>query len=349
MNRTRLAFLLFLRQVKNYGIDHRLKSLYFLLMQRTQKQLRIHTSNTIHHVMVRGNNRQCIFFGDEYFSRFLMIIKESAEKFDHKVLAYCLMTNHVHFVIQINQSSLSDIMQNISYRYSRWVNKIQNRVGHLFQGRYRSIEVNDETYLINLCRYIHLNPIVANMATSLNNYLWSSHKNYATLSGPEWLNLNFMIDAIQNKTGLNYHHFMDQLVEREKWKPALSMSESGEIIINNDLVREFNIKKQVSMKKKKLLEQDVIASVVSKHLMIDLDKLYGPSRERLLSKKRILLAHYLLKYSDGKKSDIAKKFNRTQGTLSRQIEQFNRHPEKYFSKQLLLQKIEMDLDCRLYD
>lgn len=200
-------------------------------MSTNGRQPRIHTPNTIHHVMVRGNNRQRIFYGEDFFFHFLKIINESVAKLDYKILAYCLMTNHVHLIIRVNNSPLSDVMQNINFRYARWANKKQNRIGHLFQGRYRSIEVKDEMYLINLCRYVHLNPVSAKMVTHTSDYRWSSHINYITRHHPEWMDCNFIIEAIQNKTSLSYSCFIDQPTEMDAWKPVFSLSESGKIII----------------------------------------------------------------------------------------------------------------------
>src|SRR3990167_10927246 len=78
------------------------------------RQPRIHIPNTIHHVMIRGNNRQRIFYGDECFSYFLSLLKGSTEKHDHKMLAFCLMTNHVHMIIHVHDSPLSVVMKNIN-------------------------------------------------------------------------------------------------------------------------------------------------------------------------------------------------------------------------------------------
>ena len=123
-------------------------------MEKTGRRLRIHRPNTMHHVMVRGNNRQNIFFDKYYFNYFLDVLATSTKKYDHKILAYCLMSNHIHLIIHIYEIPLSIVMQNINYRYARWTNHRRGHIGHLFQGRYRSIDVHDQAYLINLCQYI---------------------------------------------------------------------------------------------------------------------------------------------------------------------------------------------------
>ena len=105
-------------------------------MKTTSRLPRKHAPNTIHHIMMRGNNRQNIFFNEEYFKHLLNILQESTQKFDHKILAYCFMTNHIHLVIYIAETNLSSIMWHINFRYVFWANRKNNRIGHLFQCLY---------------------------------------------------------------------------------------------------------------------------------------------------------------------------------------------------------------------
>jgi REP element-mobilizing transposase RayT len=177
-------------------------------MDKQGRQPRIHIPNTIHHVMMRGNNRQIIFRHDIYHARILELLHDASKKFDHKILAFCLMSNHVHLLIHINTSSLSLVMKNINYRYARWMNRKENRIGHLFQGRYRSLEVSNDIYFVNLCRYIHHNPIEAKMVNNLDEYRWSSHQNYMENNFPSWMDSELMLSVIKNITNLSYIDFI---------------------------------------------------------------------------------------------------------------------------------------------
>lgn len=312
-------------------------------MERTGRTPRIHTPNTIHHVMIRGNNRQRVFFEKKYFEEFLEIVKQSTEKFDHKIIAYCLMSNHAHVVIHIHQSSLSSVMQNINYRYARLVNYKQTRIGHLFQGRYRSIEVKDERYLVNLCRYIHLNPVAANMVKDPQDYPWSSHKNYVDGNAPSWMTIDRMLSVIKNQTTFNYIDFMHQSVDHEKWKPNLYLSETGNIVINENAIQQLD-EITFLIPRSTFLSCDLVCKIVCNYLNVDLSVLCGKSANHELSKQRILLAYYLLKFSNIKMSDIAKLFHRTQGTLSRQYVKLLNNLEKDFLS-ALLRRIEEELEC----
>ena len=305
-------------------------------MDRTGRQPRIHTPNTIHHVMIRGNNRQRIFYGDEYFSYFLLLLKESAEKFDHQILGFCLMTNHVHMIIHVHDSPLSMIMKNINFRYARWLNHRQKRIGHLFQGRFRSLHVNDEEYLIYLCRYIHLNPVTAKMVAQPSDYLWSSHQYYFSENSPSWMNIDLIISTIFKKTNLNYNDFICQTVNREKWKPAITISETGEIIHDNDVIRNLEEKNTSHLKiHRQSLPQEVISAIVCDQLKIDQTKLFGRSKNRMLTKQRALLTSYLVRYSDVNIVSAAKLFQITHGTLSRQLTRLTENSETIFSAELL--------------
>jgi putative transposase len=310
-------------------------------MDRTGRQPRIHISNSIHHVMIRGNNRQRIFFADEDFRRFLTIVSESAEKFDHKIIAYCLMHNHAHLLVHIYDAPLSTVMQKINFRYARWLNHKEKRIGHLFQGRYRSIEVGDEDYLVNLCRYIHLNPVAAKIVNTADNYPWSSHQYYIENNYPPWIESNLMLTTIKNKTNLCYSDFMMQPVDRETWKPAVYISDTGKIIYNDDALRNLQHSRSAfnPVVQHHLTDEEVL-NIICRELNIQRSVLFGTSKNHVTAKQRILVANYLLQYCGKNISEVARLFQRTHGTLSRQLKQFTREREKYFSMEVM-QKIEL--------
>ncbi len=95
---------------------------------------RIHQKGAVYHVMLRGNDGQQIFFSEPDFEYFEKLIVEGAERFLHRIHGYCWMPNHVPMVVEVGDIPLSKIIQNLSFRYTRWINKKQNRIGHLFQG-----------------------------------------------------------------------------------------------------------------------------------------------------------------------------------------------------------------------
>lgn len=148
---------------------------------------RLHIPGATYHVILRGNAREDIFFEDDDRYRFYLLLQEGVERFGHRIHAFCLMTNHIHLAVQVGDVPLSKIMQNVSFRYTRWINWRKNRTGHLFQGRHKAFLVDADEYLLQLVRYIHLNPVRVGLAKLPGDYRWSSHGAYIGKEKLPWL------------------------------------------------------------------------------------------------------------------------------------------------------------------
>ncbi|WP_366922768.1 transposase [Metallumcola ferriviriculae] len=127
--------------------------------------------------MVRGNNGQKIFAAEFHKREYITRLSKYKEQFFFKLFAYCIMDNHAHLLIQVNNTPLSEIMQRIQQVYTQWFNRRYGRTGHVFQQRYKALLCNKENYLLQLIKYIHYNPAKANICKGIN-YKWSSHSNY---------------------------------------------------------------------------------------------------------------------------------------------------------------------------
>ena len=181
------------------------------------RKQRVHYPAALYHVIIRGNARQEIFFDDVDRSRFYLLIQEGLERYEHRIHAFCLMTNHIHLAIQVGDMPLSRIMQNISFRYTQWINWRHKRSGHLFQGRFKAVLVNADTYLSELTRYIHLNPVRAHLVQSPEEYPWSSHRAYLGMEEIPWLTTDWVLSlfALDRKNArAAYTDFM--ALEREE-------------------------------------------------------------------------------------------------------------------------------------
>lgn len=139
---------------------------------------RIQFPGAFYHVIVRGNQQQDIFVDDQDKVEFLERIKRYKEKCGFILYGYVLMTNHVHLLIETPKTPISKIMQLINFTYTQYFNKKHAKVGHLFQGRYKSFLCDRDEYLLGLVRYIHLNPVRAKMVKEPHKYRWSSHNDY---------------------------------------------------------------------------------------------------------------------------------------------------------------------------
>lgn len=148
---------------------------------------RIHYPGATYHVILRGNGGGDIFFNPSDYARLCFLLQEGVERFHHRIHAFCFMTNHLHLLVQVAEIPLSKIVQNFSFRYTRYINKKLKRTGHLFQGRYKAILIDADSYLLQLVLYIHYNPVRANLAKECQDYPWSSHSAYLGYETIPWL------------------------------------------------------------------------------------------------------------------------------------------------------------------
>lgn len=133
----------------------------------------------IYHIILRGINKQSIFSDEEDNQKFLQVLSECKQISGFKLYAYCLMGNHVHLLMKEEQEPIRLIFKRIGTRYVFWFNSKYNRVGHLFQDRFRSEAVEDERYFWAVLRYIHTNPEKAGICATPEQYRWSSYNAYS--------------------------------------------------------------------------------------------------------------------------------------------------------------------------
>lgn len=133
---------------------------------------------SMHHITTRGNRRSDIFKDAEDYIVYLAIVKDVKNKLEFELYCYCLMTNHVHLEIKTIDTSTSLIMKRINQIYAQYFNKKYDYVGHLFQDRYHSEIIKDDLQMLTTTRYIHLNPVKANMVKTPEEYEYSSYRMY---------------------------------------------------------------------------------------------------------------------------------------------------------------------------
>ena len=144
-------------------------------MPRTAREV---SATGIYHVMVRGIDKRDIFLKVGDCRKFLSLVEKAREKSDFQLLGYCLMPNHVHLLLRTEEDPVGDVMKRITVGYAQYHNLVHNRFGHLFQNRFRSETVEDDTYFKTVLRYIHQNPVKAKMVDHPMAYRWSSFFEY---------------------------------------------------------------------------------------------------------------------------------------------------------------------------
>jgi putative transposase len=152
------------------------------------RPLRIEFPGAIYHVTSRGDRREPIFADDADRQNLLEVVAQAMDRFDAEVLAYCLMGNHCHFVVHTRVANLSRLMRHLNGVYTQNFNRRHQKVGHLFQGRFKAVLVDRDAYLLEVCRYVELNPVRARMVADPGAWPWSSYRAHVGAAPtPDWL------------------------------------------------------------------------------------------------------------------------------------------------------------------
>jgi REP element-mobilizing transposase RayT len=152
------------------------------------RPLRIEFPGAVYHVTSRGDRGEDIFVDDEDRDALSQVLAQALSRFDAQALAYCLMGNHYHFVLHTRQANLSLLMRHINGVYTQTYNRRHRKVGHLFQGRFKAILVDRDAYLLEVCRYVDLNPVRARMVRKPEAWAWSSYRAHlGQAAAPVWL------------------------------------------------------------------------------------------------------------------------------------------------------------------
>ena len=154
--------------------------------------------------MLRGINQQQIFEDEEDNQKFLQILKECKELSGFLLLAYCLMGNHIHLLLREGEESLEQVFKRVGGRFVYWYNIKYQRIGHLFQDRYKSEPVETDAYLLTVIRYIHQNPVKAGICAKPEEYPWSSWQEY--LHDPWLTDVAYTDTLIKREDLLNFHN-----------------------------------------------------------------------------------------------------------------------------------------------
>jgi len=182
------------------------------------RKARIFVPNYPHHIVQRGHNRMAVFVANEDFRFYLENLKEWKTKLGIKLYAWCLMTNHIHLIVEPGEDSatVSELMKRLSGRQTAYVNKQEKRTGSLWEGRFKASPIQRDNYLLACCRYVEMNPVRANMVPGPRQYKWSSYCERVGLLEPDMLDLD--------KSYLNLAD--DEMTRIERYKVYLKQGAS---------------------------------------------------------------------------------------------------------------------------
>jgi len=216
------------------------------------RPLRIEFPDALYHITLRGNEKQLIFLDDMDRRKFLEVLSSAVERFNWLCHAYCLMGNHYHLIVETPDGNISRGMRHINSIYTLIFNRKHKRVGHLFQGRYKSILVEKESYLLSLGRYVVLNPVRKGLVKRPEDWKWSSFRaNIGAEKKPSFLTVDWVLSQFgDNKTEAikRYEKFvLDGIGKAFPWQAL-----RGQIFLGRD---SFIKKFEELLKEKEVLKE----------------------------------------------------------------------------------------------
>jgi REP element-mobilizing transposase RayT len=261
--------------------------------------VRQHVSGAIFHVTQRGNDRRPIFLDDHDRTRYIAILGRALERHGERVHAYCLLTNHVHLLLQASQHPLSSLMHVLGTRYARWFNDRWGHCGHLFQGRFYSGFIEGEPQLLLALRYIHLNPIRAGLAADPAEHRWSSHRAYnGSELPPAFLTTQYLLSLLgRTPTAAReaYSHLVSSEVSLEDLRPEPAPAPPH-------LARD-----RVTF--------ESILGLVAEEAGCSTAAILGDARDRHTSMARFAVVHLARELAGARLLDLARLLNRDPATL----------------------------------
>lgn len=232
------------------------------------RPLRLEFEGAVYHLMSRGSERSAIFRGDRDHRRFLELLGRIVEDERWALHAYCLTGNHYHLLLETPLANLSAGMRNLNGRYTQWFNWRHPRTGHLFEGRFKAILVEKDSHLLELSRYVVLNPIRAKQAKSPADWRWSNYRATAGLApAPPWLETDWTLTQFgKNRTAArdSYRKF----VADGKGLPSPLVEVQGQIYLGSP-----PFVKAMSKRLEKKREEEDIPLVQRRPVWLDLERI----------------------------------------------------------------------------
>lgn len=289
------------------------------------RRRRVFAPGLLYHVMVRGNQRQKTFRTERDYRAYLERVARYGKSYGVKLYAYCLMPNHVHLLLETSHVPLSRFMQGVQQSYTQYFNRVHHKVGHLFQGRYKAIICEKEEYLLELVRYIHLNPVRSKLVWRPEEYPYSGHGIYLAGKGTEVMEPGLVLKLLGGPKG--YRRFvLDGLGEGHK-------EQYYEVEDQRFLGREEfgeKVREEVGGERERVWRRS-LGSVVEKlarRLKTSPEVLRGPERTWKVSRVRGLVAYVLTRRMGFSVKEVADYLGRDQTSISTLLIRFSQRVEQ---------------------
>lgn len=274
------------------------------------RPLRIEFEGALYHVTARGNRQEAVFVSDDDREAFLKLLGKVITRYNWICHAYCLMDNHYHLMIETPDASLSAGMRQLNGVYTQMFNRAHGKVGHVFQGRFKSILVEKESHLLELCRYVVLNPVRAHQCASPDEWQWSSY--HATATGEkvaEWLTVDWVLGQFSEKRTEAQEKYREFVVDPLGLEYSPLQSIVGQIILGG---QNF-----VSRLAPYLMDKTEVKEISRQQRLVGrpcLDELFSGTAEKPQRNRAIKKAHLDYGYT---LKEIADHIGRHYSTVSR--------------------------------
>ncbi len=280
---------------------------------------RLQAEGCLYHITSRGDDRKKIFLSETDYLKFLEYLQKAKDRFRFYLYAYCLMGNHYHLLLEITQPNLSRIMQSLNTAYTVYYNTKRKRCGHVFQGRYKSILVEADSYFAELIRYIHLNPVKAKMAAHPADYPWSSYKAYIHAKSSGLIDIS-RARQLLNMDSKRYCSFVEDAKDcPDPFKNVYGGFILGGVTFIKDKLgqlkdevesRDFAYKRAMESS----IDPEEIIEAVARFFKIDKERLRTSVHRPMTAKKTAI--YFLRKKTGLTNAQIGEIFNMTSGAVS---------------------------------
>lgn len=283
---------------------------------------RLQGEGYLYHITSRGDDRKRVYVSEYDYEKFLEYLLKAKEKYNFFIYAYCLMSNHYHLLIETKLPNLSRIMQYMNTSYSVYYNKKRNRSGHVFQGRYKSIIVDGDSYFLELTRYIHLNPVKAGISEIPEEYKWSSFNEYITNKRKAIIDKKEMMKYYKIKPSKYKQFILDGIDEKSYiFDKVYAGFVLGKVKFIKETIKDLKYQvegeKEFSYKNKLTnnIQIDDIVKETAKYYKRSTKELYNEKKKPLLSRKAAI---YLSKRLTGlTNKEIGEAFQVTYSAVSK--------------------------------
>jgi REP-associated tyrosine transposase len=282
------------------------------------RQPRIEYPGALYHVISRGIERRGLFRDDADRKRYLSYLERAVERFRCRILAYCLMSNHVHLAVETGKIPLSRIMRSINTSCAGYFNARHRRTGYLFQGRYKAFLVDQDEYLVSLVRYIHENPVRAGIVKRPGEYRWSSHRSHLD-GGPRWLATDEVLGRFGRSRSTARKNFAAFFGEEEKLPYSSARRYVQTVVGEEGFAQSVLERPEDDALLIRRIEPERLVEWVSRAENVDAGELSGLGRGRDISRVRAICGYLGREVARLPLSRIARVLNRDTSTLWRDV------------------------------